>query len=198
MTARARLKERTLKARRDVWRSAALDAASSLFAHQGFQATTIDDIAATAGMTRRALYEVFAGKDELLVAVLEAAAERMAASLATREEATAAERFLAAIEALLGAADDDRETFLLYARGREGARPGHDPFERFEARFHARMRELAADALAEAGLASPSPDLLAHSVLATVRAAALAAIGSGPARDLGGELRALYAPLLAP
>jgi AcrR family transcriptional regulator len=39
----------------------------SLFADQGFEATTVDQIAAAAGMSRRTFFRYFDGKDELLL-----------------------------------------------------------------------------------------------------------------------------------
>jgi AcrR family transcriptional regulator len=48
-----------------------LDAAALLFARQGFAATSVDDIAAEAHLTKGAVYSQFANKDELLLAVLD-------------------------------------------------------------------------------------------------------------------------------
>ncbi len=203
--ARGRVKEQTLLARRDVWRAAALDAGAKLFGDRGFQATTIDDIAGYAGLTRRAFYEVFASKDHLLIAVLDGAAQRIASSLVgdATEAQTAIDRFLSTIEAFLIAADTDRDAFLLYAQGRSGISlklgDGLDPFDQFETEFHVLVRDLAQDALHEAGVTSPPADLLAHSVIATIRTAALQAVRTTPhapiADRLASGMRDLYAPL---
>lgn len=48
-----------------------LAAAGLLFARQGFFATSVDDIAAEAHLTKGAVYSHFANKDELLLAVLD-------------------------------------------------------------------------------------------------------------------------------
>ena len=48
-----------------------LAAAALLFARQGFAATSVDDIAAEAHLTKGAVYSHFANKDELLLAVLD-------------------------------------------------------------------------------------------------------------------------------
>jgi|UPI0003A3B895 AcrR family transcriptional regulator len=45
--------------------------AETLFAQQGFDATSIDQIAKTAGITKSLIYYYFAGKDELLAAIFQ-------------------------------------------------------------------------------------------------------------------------------
>jgi len=48
-----------------------LDAAFGLFWRQGFLRVSMDDIAARAGITKRALYQHFRSKDDLMAATLE-------------------------------------------------------------------------------------------------------------------------------
>lgn len=61
----------TRQERRARTREQLLDAASRLFAHQGIQATSVEQIAAEAGYTRGAVYSNFADKDDLIVALLD-------------------------------------------------------------------------------------------------------------------------------
>jgi AcrR family transcriptional regulator len=56
----------TPERRRQLTRDALLDAASKVFAERGFQGASLDEIAATAGYTRGAIYKHFADKEELL------------------------------------------------------------------------------------------------------------------------------------
>ena len=56
----------TPERRRQRTRDALLDAASKVFAERGFQGASLDEIAATAGYTRGAIYKHFADKEELL------------------------------------------------------------------------------------------------------------------------------------
>ena len=65
---RERLSREEQKART---REDLLAAAGLLFAKQGFSATSVDDIAAEAHLTKGAVYSHFANKDELLLAVLD-------------------------------------------------------------------------------------------------------------------------------
>lgn len=52
-------------------RAAILEAAMSLVAAQGFARTTLDEIAAVAGVSRGAIYWHFAGKSELIAALIQ-------------------------------------------------------------------------------------------------------------------------------
>ena len=56
----------TPERRRQRTRDALLDAATSVFAEHGFHGASLDEIAATAGYTRGAIYKHFADKEELL------------------------------------------------------------------------------------------------------------------------------------
>jgi AcrR family transcriptional regulator len=56
-----------------------LVAATKLFRQNGFSAVTVDEIGAAVGVTGPALYRHFASKEEILVSVLTAAGDRIAA-----------------------------------------------------------------------------------------------------------------------
>jgi AcrR family transcriptional regulator len=55
-----------------------------LFSEQGFEATTVDQIAAAAGMSRRTFFRYFTGKDELVLERMVEAGERIAVALRQR------------------------------------------------------------------------------------------------------------------
>jgi AcrR family transcriptional regulator len=57
--------------RREMTRRHLLDAAAVVFARDGFHGASLDDVAATAGFTKGAVYSNFKGKDDLFVAVFE-------------------------------------------------------------------------------------------------------------------------------
>ena len=48
-----------------------LDAAAEVFGRRGFHATTLDEVAATAGYSKGAVYSNFAGKDALFLALVD-------------------------------------------------------------------------------------------------------------------------------
>jgi AcrR family transcriptional regulator len=72
--------------RRAATRKAVLDGAARLFAQDGFASTTMDQIAAAAGVAKGAVYHHFASKEALFEAVL----VRVSAELSARVAAVAA------------------------------------------------------------------------------------------------------------
>ncbi len=62
--------------RRELTRDALLDAAARVFAERGFHGASLDEIAATAGFTRSAIYKNFGGKEDLFLAVMTRLNER--------------------------------------------------------------------------------------------------------------------------
>jgi AcrR family transcriptional regulator len=65
-----------------------LDAALTVFGERGISATTVSDIATAAGMTKGAVYSSFAGKDALILAIMEEhAMQRLTAALAAFADA---------------------------------------------------------------------------------------------------------------
>jgi AcrR family transcriptional regulator len=61
-----------------------LDATEACFARFGLEKTTVDDIAAEAGLSRSMIYRHFRGRDELLTGVLARLTDRFIAELADR------------------------------------------------------------------------------------------------------------------
>jgi AcrR family transcriptional regulator len=94
--------------RRTERRAQILDAATRAFARTGYAATSLDDIAAEAELTRAMLYRHFESKAELYRAVLDRACQRLAE--ATGDPAGYDD---GAIPGLLGAAAADPEGFRL-------------------------------------------------------------------------------------
>jgi AcrR family transcriptional regulator len=85
-------------------REALLDAATKVFARQGYVAASVDEVAWEAGMTKGAVYSNFGSKDELFAAVIERNQDRRLLDILDRvdwsgpasEQATlAGEQFLA-------------------------------------------------------------------------------------------------------
>jgi AcrR family transcriptional regulator len=70
-------------------RSAIVQAASDLFGRQGYAATTVDEVAAAAGVAKGAVYHHFQGKERLFETVLEATTAQLAAEVAQRAGAAA-------------------------------------------------------------------------------------------------------------
>jgi AcrR family transcriptional regulator len=93
--------------RRAERREQLLAAATQAFARTGFAATSLDDIAAQAGISRVLLYRHFESKTDLYRAVLDRAIGRLTGAVGTRDYT------YASIDALLQAAAEDPEGFRL-------------------------------------------------------------------------------------
>ena len=74
------LRERTRRAVRKELQTVAID----LFLQQGFDATTVEQIAEAAGLSRRSFHRYFASKDDVLAAALEDSGATIAAGIAAR------------------------------------------------------------------------------------------------------------------
>jgi AcrR family transcriptional regulator len=97
----------TPRLRRSERREQILAAATSAFARAGFAATSLEDIAAEAGVTRVILYRHFESKADLYRSVLDRAKARL-------DAATGAPEFTdESVDALLAAAADDPAAFRL-------------------------------------------------------------------------------------
>ena len=87
-----------------------LAAATCAFARAGFAATSLDDIAAEAGISRVILYRHFESKTDLYRAVLDRVSARLTAVVGTRDYT------IASLDALIGAAAADPDGFRLLFR----------------------------------------------------------------------------------
>jgi AcrR family transcriptional regulator len=96
-------------------RDSLLDAAARVFAERGYRATSVDDVAAAAGLSKGAVYWNFDGKEALFFALLEERLDRGAAALfgltagASAEQETA-QSVSRGVHSLV---DEQRDAFLL-------------------------------------------------------------------------------------
>jgi AcrR family transcriptional regulator len=67
----AMVEKLTPERRRELTRTALIDAGADVFAKRGFHAASLEEIAETAGFTRGAIYKNFENKEELFFAVIE-------------------------------------------------------------------------------------------------------------------------------
>lgn len=157
---------------REETRRRVLDAAAHAFAARGFEATTLDDVAAAAGLTKGAIYSSFRGKDELILALMEQRiAERMRAAGDAFAEARDAEGGVQDAGArLIEAVHSDREWQRLFIE--YWSRAMRDPPMREQlAERRRELRDLIARAIEGAArerglsLAAP-PEQLAVVILA--------------------------------
>lgn len=104
---RAETKQRT--------RRRLLEAGSRVFRKSGYHAASVERIAAEAGYTTGALYSNFAGKDDLLLALLEEEVDRIVERIAaaTREEQDAAQKLRRGAREWISILDDEPELYVL-------------------------------------------------------------------------------------
>lgn len=153
-------------------RETVLRHAIDLFNKQGYDATSISDVAAHLGVTKSALYHPFPSKDALLAAALDEALEGLAAAVAAAGEATqdggAYDRLRATIEASVEilAAHLPAVTLLLRVRGNSALEQA--ALER-RRRIDDQLATLVARAVAEGDLRDDVPaDVISRLVFGMV------------------------------
>lgn len=100
-------------------RSSIIAGAARAFAAAGFDATSMEDIAAAAGVTKLILYRHFESKEELYRSILEVVSSRLrdeVASALSREETAAGRRRGVIVPAFLTVAREDPDGFRLLWR----------------------------------------------------------------------------------
>jgi AcrR family transcriptional regulator len=133
-----------------VTRERILEAASDLFTEQGYDATSLREIADRLGFTKAALYYHFQSKDEILRALLEPA-DAMVRELVERLEAAEdAQGWAGALTWVINQLADNLELFALLRRNRLSVETLAATFEKFQE--HARMHERIEKAVYSKGL----------------------------------------------
>ena len=171
-----------------------LEGARRLFAANGFDATSMDDIAEAAGVAKGAVYHHFASKEAVFLRVLEDVQAGIAAAPvppeALRERDPAEQIAGAVLRYLLAASEPDvRRVLLIDGPAVVGWRKWREIDDRF---FGAGARMAMARLLGEAAPAR-EVELMAHLLMgAVMEAAILCATAEDPettARDLSSALR---------
>jgi AcrR family transcriptional regulator len=161
----------TPERRRAMTRQHLLDAAAIVFARNGFHGSTLDEVAATAGFSKGAVYSNFKSKDDLFVALLDDRIERQFAVVSEVLDTShdAAEQFPRIREIFRSDMfwGDEFATlwleFVLYARRNPEAQR---KLEASVQRSHARVQQLIEDEYATVGVSPsyPTSDLAAISL----------------------------------
>jgi AcrR family transcriptional regulator len=107
-------------------RSRLVDAARRCFERFGFEKTSLSDVAAEAGVTRRTVYRYFDNTDELLRAAFALAAGGIVERMVThaRSSMNPGERIVDAMVFLCREMPADPQLGPLFSPGRDGARAG--------------------------------------------------------------------------
>lgn len=155
--------DRRRRPSRDDVRRALLDAAARVFARQGIEGASLDDVAADAGFTKGAVYSNFGSKEGLVAALVE---DRTSAYLGLGLEAvddlddTLAVRAQVLGDRLTAAGDEQRDWHLLFFELWQRAVRSDDADGAFRERREA-LRAAVADAIelhaARSGATLPLP-----------------------------------------
>lgn len=183
-TASDRIGPLTRERRRELTRTALIEAAADLFAEQGFHATSLEEIAQAAGFTRGAIYKNFDSKEDLLISVLDWTIERQFAAYAEaldeQVESTTADQVSAAADVWSRLYRRDRALTLLTLELRLLAlrnpefRPRLDEWEQLQVQRSARFIE---ERMQVSGFTlTVSPEDLAAVALAAVEGILQAAV----------------------
>ena len=101
-------------------RSAILDAALTAFSQKGYHATSLDDIAREAGVSKALIYEHFASKQELHADLIARNAreltQRVAGALSGVEIESTVERLAAGLEAFFAFVEERRDAWRMLFR----------------------------------------------------------------------------------
>ncbi len=192
---RQQLKERRRKRERDLSRQDILSAAERVFSVSGFEAATMEAIAAEAGFSVGSLYNFFANKAELCGQVLEGIFGEMVERFDTLDAGSGAASALRAyVRARLEDIERHRGFFkMLTAGGIGGKREGDVPIHALFIRFHAALIDrLAALITATCGAGgADDPVTLALAVDGFVIAASRYWSHQRPGAGLRGKLPAI-------
>ncbi len=189
------------EANRRATREAVLEAARTLFASKGYEATSVREIAEASGVPERTFYRHFEGKESLLDDELQRWIDTVAGAVRARppEEPplTAIERTIASLAEAMAANPDARPAWMFT----DAPRPfemvadlARRPMQRFE--------DAIAEALAARG-SGPEAPLIARVAVAVIRTAAIQRRADGVleagnfapyARDAFAQLRAVTRP----
>jgi AcrR family transcriptional regulator len=146
---------------REQTRRRLLEAAAVLFAQKGYQGTSVDDVAESAGYSKGALYYNFETKDELFKALVDENITRMISGLeAALEGAPTIEAKLEALQGVLTAGERRRGGEHLWFEVLTQARRD-DKLKRTVGKAYQRMSGAIADLIEqqfeEAGVRPPLP-----------------------------------------
>ena len=168
----------------EMTRRALVDAARTLFAERGFAATSIDDVAEAARVTKGAVYHHFKGKTDLFEAVCERLEVDIVAAIAhgpSGGEHDPWDSLLRGIDRYLDEClEPDVQRILLMEAPTV---LGWDRWKDLQGRFGLGLTQAALQMAMEAGVLKPQPvELLAHMVLGALTEGAMY-IGRATDRD---------------
>jgi AcrR family transcriptional regulator len=179
-------------------RRALLESAAAAFVGRGFANASLDEIAASARVTKGALYHHFASKRDLFQAVFEEVESEMIDQIrqASRTETDPWLTFLAGIRAFLGACLQPRYRRIALEEG--PAALGWDLWREIDERYALALVRAPLARLMRLGVLRQQPvDLLARVVLAALTEAGMAVAAAKDRKAARAEAEVLLVELLS-
>jgi AcrR family transcriptional regulator len=153
-------------------RAHVLRSALACFARQGFQRTTVDDVAREAGVSKGAVYTHVEGKDDLLVALVDEEVDELGLPEALADDGrTAAERLAAALERAFSASPPASLSLLspvvmdVWGESRRSPQV-REAAQRLYARLRVPLSAVLADGVASGEFRPVDPDVVANLLIA--------------------------------
>ena len=149
-----------------------LDAAVRVFSRQGYHATSVDEIAEAAGISKPMVYAYLGTKEELFIACLHREGLRLLEALGAAARGGPGsgtdQRLWRGLRAFLGFVAAHRDGWsVLYRQAR-----GQEPFAGLLAQMRLRLVEIAADMLADCSGTPEDAALAAHALVGAAEAVA--------------------------
>ncbi|NNC15151.1 TetR family transcriptional regulator [Corallococcus exiguus] len=161
-------------------------AAMSLFQEHGYDRTTVEEIAARAGLTERTFFRYFTDKKEVLFGGSDALHERIVSTIAEAPQGTAPlDTVAAALESLAPFFKDRRE----HARARQALLAAHAELRERELIKLASLASAAADTLRKRGVTEPTASLAAEAGIAVFKVAFERWLEDPKAQDLSRHIQ---------
>jgi AcrR family transcriptional regulator len=205
MTRQELRKQQERDATRAIRRQAAIAVATELFAQHGFHATAMSDVANTAGLSLKALYDGFPSKEALFEAVLHDVGDRFSELLDTSTSVDdPTRRLLNIVERLVELLAANTAALRMYSRGADGIPAalrdkGSNPFAGFLNRLAGLLADVIRDIQQSGAAQSIDAAVLARGILTVTIAETRHRVetnqpAAGAANDLTPMVSALVAP----
>jgi AcrR family transcriptional regulator len=177
-------------------RAEILAVATELFSEQGFEATSLREIAERLGITKAALYYHFPSKDDILAALLEPMGATLAELVDRLGAATDVEQWANALSWIIDMVFENVALFRVLQRNRHAMQQLHDSFDAMQEHIgmHQRVQEAVHAAAADVG-----EEIRMFAALGAVTAFddwAPHLLADGPAEVIERELRAAVRAIL--
>jgi AcrR family transcriptional regulator len=171
-------------------------AAMELFQARGYVRTTVEEIAARAGLTERTFFRYFADKREVLFSGAQALEKGIVEHIASAPKDAAPLDAVSAAFVAAGAALEDRRA-LHYVRARYALVSKHAEIQERELIKLASLAAATTKALHARGVSEPTASLTAEAGIAVFKVGFERWVKEKEPRDLGGHIHAAVAALQA-